>query len=321
MLTLLGLVRASVCGAGWCWRGMLAVAYSALASVSVAQPSQSQSAVASSACVGCTLELAHVARLGAATDPDIIGRLMHVAVDSRGKFAAENATGDGVLIFDKSGRYSRRVGTRGSGPGELSMMFDIMFGPGDSLWVMNGPFAIVYSPTFSFVRSTRRPAQQWGAAVPLGDGTLVSASMTGVDPSHLIFLSRNANQKPLLVDEGREAFHPPGERFPTCSACLVPALAAGLELNTFWSLNPNSYRVRQWTSTGVVLRDFTVSSPRFPAFGDDNRGDPAASPLRPLIHSLGVAADGTLLVAGETSSTNWKRPPRATRSEGPRRKG
>jgi hypothetical protein len=287
----------------------------------MAQPTADLSQVRAQSCTGCKIELQRVVRLGSASDPELLGHLQHAAADGRGRYAAENSTGDGVLIFDRFGRFVQRIGRRGQGPGEFFAITAMFFGPGDSLWVMNGPYAMVFAPDLRFVRSTKRPSSQWGTGVSLADGTLVTASMTGADLSHILFLSRGSSETVQGLDKRRELYHARGSLEPKCGACLVPVLIRGNEQNTFWSINTDNYRVRQWSSDGKLLTDFSIRSPRFPLFEDDNRGDIANTRIRPLIRSAGILPDGVLIVAGDVASSKWKPNPLRASSATRARKG
>ena len=62
------------------------------------------------------------------------------AVSASGYIAASQILppGGGVAVFDVRGHYLYSVGKQGHGPGEISILTSAGFGPGDTLWIVDG---------------------------------------------------------------------------------------------------------------------------------------------------------------------------------------
>lgn len=64
-----------------------------------------------------------------------------------------------LLLFDAGGRFLRRIGSSGAGPGEFGSIVGLRIGPADSVFAMdasNGRFAVL-DPELRFVRVARLP--------------------------------------------------------------------------------------------------------------------------------------------------------------------
>lgn len=256
-------------------------------------------------CRRCEIGLEKIATIGMADDPELLSERSQLTMNSTGQFIATSGLKNTVLVFDRAGRYQQKISRSGHGPGELYNVYATMVGPGDSIWIMNGPASLVFSPTFEYVRTSRRPNPNWGSARPLIDGSLVTASATPLDADHFLFLSKPDGKVVRAFDEGRAQYQAASGIPTSCNACLVPALTPARQSGAFWSLNLHNYRLRLWSADVSVLDDFTIKSPAFRPFADDNRGNPSTQRERPLLRELAVDESGLLIVAGETSSARW----------------
>jgi hypothetical protein len=75
-------------------------------------------------------------RMGGDDDTLLVSRVADIAVDPTYIFAALPGEA-AVLVFTREGRFVRRIGRRGGGPGEFSMPMRLGW-RGDSLWVSDG---------------------------------------------------------------------------------------------------------------------------------------------------------------------------------------
>ena len=85
---------------------------------------------------------------------DAFGRIMSVAVDSRGRVVIADDLSHHLKVFDHTGTYLTTIGRWGEGPGEFHSPWDVQVGPGDSLYVWDpGQAAIsVFGPDYEFRR-------------------------------------------------------------------------------------------------------------------------------------------------------------------------
>jgi hypothetical protein len=127
-------------------------------------------------CASCSLEVGDPVRVGNSADRFIPRRVPDVLRDGRGTIYL---TFDGwsiqpVLQYDSTGRFLRRIGRSGSGPGEYNMTSAAFVGRGDSLYLVSSERAlIVYAPDGSFKRTVRIPG-----ITPFGvqaDGTVLGS--------------------------------------------------------------------------------------------------------------------------------------------------
>ena len=95
------------------------------------------------------------------------------AVSGSGYIAASQILppGGGVAVFDARGHYLYSVGKQGHGPDEISNLTSAGFGPGDTLWIVDGLLsAHAYSPppASRYVRSIHFERQLFGDVTRYG---------------------------------------------------------------------------------------------------------------------------------------------------------
>jgi hypothetical protein len=66
---------------------------------------------------------------------DAFGNIWDVDIDSRGRIYVADYGQSRVTVFDRSGRFVRQLGRRGSGPGEFRHPMQLAVGYGDTLYV------------------------------------------------------------------------------------------------------------------------------------------------------------------------------------------
>lgn len=89
-------------------------------------------------CVSCELVLEKVAVLGGSSSDFEITRTSPVTRDGGGNFYVASAREPGVIgVFDSGGRFVRRIGRRGQGPGEFQQPHALIGGRGDTLHVLD----------------------------------------------------------------------------------------------------------------------------------------------------------------------------------------
>lgn len=126
------------------------------------------------------LVLTEVLRIGSAFGGnDEFGRIADVKFGRGGRIYVVDDLKHQVSVFDSTGRFIRRAGKQGSGPGEFQQPWDIAIDSRDSVFVWDWRQArfSVLSPDLRFVRSFGAP-DRWlinGFEV-LPDGTLLIAA-------------------------------------------------------------------------------------------------------------------------------------------------
>ncbi len=118
------------------------------------------------------IELEHVLTLEGVGDSIDLSTTMPAR--SRNGFIAivlDDAPSNAVGLYDSTGRFVRRFGRSGRGPGEFRAAQQVGFGPGDSLWVLDQAFlAHVFSPppASEYVRTIQPGRPLVGRITPWG---------------------------------------------------------------------------------------------------------------------------------------------------------
>lgn len=125
--------------------------------------------------------------LGTAGDggPEEFGAVRAVSADSRGRIYVLDGIYEEIRVFDASGSFLHTVGRKGAGAGELSFAMGMMFGEGDTLWVVDtqaGRYS-VFAPDGSFVTSHPRRISSGNvdATTLLSDGRILDWNMAFPD--------------------------------------------------------------------------------------------------------------------------------------------
>jgi hypothetical protein len=115
-----------------------------------------------------------------------------IATDQRGRFYVTSAYDPTITVFDARGRFLRRIGRQGQGPGEFTRRPTLLFGPGDTLYAIDAGARrmTVFSPEYEVVR-TGTFSLSYSTAVRLPDGRFLlsgagSSAETIGYPLHLV---------------------------------------------------------------------------------------------------------------------------------------
>jgi hypothetical protein len=112
------------------------------------------------ACERCAIDVAPLVALGTDSGPGMLTRPEPRAWrDSRGQFLVVNPYESAVQVFGPDGRFMRRFGRRGAGPGEFEGVIALAVDASDSVHVIDAPARrySVFSPAYDFVRSAALP--------------------------------------------------------------------------------------------------------------------------------------------------------------------
>ena len=144
------------------------------------------------ACTGCELRITEIHTLTAPEEDGAFSFGAQVARDRRGRIFAVAQPAHRILVFDSAGRFVRRVGRQGSGPGEYLGIMRIVSGPGDSLWVVDGADrrVTILTPALEYARSFVAPTDLIDIT-PRPDGSAVIAASVSTPeasgyPFHLL---------------------------------------------------------------------------------------------------------------------------------------
>lgn len=124
---------------------------------------------------------------------DAFGRVMSLAIDSRGRVVVADDLSHDLKVFELTGEYVATVGRSGEGPGEFHSPWQVQVGPGDSLYVWDpGRAAVsVFGPDYEFSRSFLVPP-----------GWTVNSMIVHPGPEFVVSVSGTGELLPIKVLSG-----------------------------------------------------------------------------------------------------------------------
>ena len=211
-------------------------------------------------CTACRIELEQVVVFGDSTGPGMLREQSTITTDQRGRFYVTSNFDPTITVFDGSGRFLRRIGRRGQGPGEFPSVPKILFGLGDTLYTLTYSTRrmTVFSPEYEVVR-TETLSSSFTTGVRLPDGRFLlsgdprSAATIGY-PLHLIDNSGAHVRSFGSTTGAQDLFGSRGmiRRFATP---LGPHI---------WTARLDEYVLEQWDMDGRKLAHLTRQAPWFP---------------------------------------------------------
>ncbi|NOT08888.1 MAG: 6-bladed beta-propeller [Gemmatimonadales bacterium] len=189
-------------------------------------------------------------------DTSLIDHPESVWRDSRGRyFVLQPNKEEMPIVFDRGGRFLRRIGRKGDGPGEFRFAAHGTVDAADSIFIVDWVGrASVFSPDFKYVRSFPFP-QGVRSMVVLRNGdllanALVSDRQTIGLPFHLF--RRDGNRYAAAGDRSRPYIHTENYRL---AHRVTPAAAGG-----FWSVpRIGDYHLEYWNALGKREAHFRSS--------------------------------------------------------------
>jgi hypothetical protein len=233
---------------------------------------------------------------GADLDPNGV-----MARSASGLLAISASNGTQIAVFDSVGRPLRTFGRRADGPGEFRRISSAVFGPGDSLLVVEATqrVAHLFDPRFTFVRRYRLPMVT-NQAIPLPDGSLVLSGLLRTPVAAGFPLHRVSTDLSMVRSFGPQSpFSGPGTP-PTFRSRLTNGA-----VGRFWSVSINGLGLHEWSDT-TLLRSIVLDAPWFSAWN----GEPARfiNKERPVTRvadvALGTSRFATLLIS--TAAEGWE---------------
>lgn len=254
-------------------------------------------------CETCRIQLDFVVRLGDQEGSGGIGMTAGIVQNSNGDWIVthqfEPST---VQVYDSTGRFLRRMGRSGAGPGEFRSAGKLILQPGDSLSVFDAALARVvrFSPDGKYVRDDRLPIQS-------------IRQVKYVDPEHYIINGDLRTQQKiglplhLVTSDGRivrsfGSTDPVARRDrPTLHSRMISDPTGG----SLWLANTKRYVLEKWTVSGELEarleRTVTWFEPhdRSAVISED-------TPPPPLIRDIMEDEDGIVWVVVRVADARWK---------------
>lgn len=117
-----------------------------------------------------------VVRIGVLEGPEeyVFGRIRGIAQRSDGTVVVADALARELRLYDLEGRFVRRVGRAGEGPGEFGTITGLALLAGDSLAVISGQRVDLLGPDLQFARrfNARLPREEMSVEPPLSSDRL-----------------------------------------------------------------------------------------------------------------------------------------------------
>ncbi len=183
-----------------------------------------------------------------------------------------------LAVWDTTGRFVRRIGRSGAGPGEFAGLIQPVFGTGDTLYTIDNARQLsVFDENFEYVRRSLQMAANVspGYWFVTQDGRrFVSPPPAGVRSHHVAELDDRGEVRRLLVPANPETT---GPGLPEAER----ALAYG-EGDSFWigptQVPAQSYEMEQWSLEGRLLRRVRRDAEWFVPYAPNDERDPSAEP-------------------------------------------
>jgi hypothetical protein len=253
-------------------------------------------------CAACQITLREYARLVSDKNgPDIDNESM-IAMDSSGRFLVTADGGTKVLVFGPDGKRQREFGQVGRGPGEFTHLIDVVFGPGDSvLLVESSRLVHVYSPDYKPLRDVVMPPG-YQAMMSLPDGRMVvranvrTAASAGL-PLHIVSPGG-------IIERSFGSVDPTPRIVAECPQCSEWRLSPAPK-QSFWLIRANRYEFTKWVVSGPSSQVRVEKSPWFVAWnsyppmvaGQNRRPSTVGAVLQDLT--------GRLWVTGYVAPADW----------------
>lgn len=229
------------------------------------------------------------------------------AISSSGLIVAplDDPPSGAIGVFDSTGRFVRRIGRAGGGPGEFRDVESVGFGPGDSIWVVDRLFAahlFTPLPAGEYVRTVRLERANTGRVTPYGFLSAGVYTNSGFGTPHLA-----AWDGTLRAEFGAAA--PAADMHDRMGP---PALRDSAHA---WVGFAKRYIIELLGTDGQVHQRIERDLPWFPL--DTTKAAPWDGRPTTKIHSMQVDRDGLLWVLIRRANANWKPPAPRTGAGGP----
>ena len=249
-------------------------------------------------CADCGLELTEVVRFGDADGPGTIeSTAPRVTWSEQPGYVVASSTS--LQIFDDDGRFVRRIGREGDGPGEFSRVIDAHVVGGQLVALDNANRAwSIFNLAGEFIE--RRPyGYATGPFVPLGSSRVVVVAMdqspevAGL-PLHLAH-----------IDSGVPSRHFGSwyEWEDTPYADVVQGSVVSRPGTVWWGA-AGSPRIQEWSVDDELLRVVEGELPWFPKVTEFI--DPATEPPSTLLRSLALDGREHLWMTVRTADPRWR---------------
>ena len=253
-------------------------------------------------CASCKIRMTLRATLGHANDSILLSSGSFAVRDSRGMHYAEGVERGVILQYDSVGTFVKPISRRGEGPGEFRVVSAMAIGPGDSLHVFGGRYA-VFSPSGAFVRTSTpfSTHYQVHSAVVLESGaTIAQFVIPSADRAGKLF-HMIGTPGDALRSFGESPDRLYVESFASARRRIAPASPT-----SFWAAELSRYRIERWESGGRLVQVFERRAECFPPWDPAlPLANPTVARRPPMVRTLAVDRVGRLWVSTTVADKNW----------------
>lgn len=269
-----------------------------------ATPVAGQAITRLSSCASCELQVAHVASLGSAADPDSPADRFHrdVVHDARGRyFVRAGWPVNRILVYDSDTNLESVWGRDGEGPGEYRSIMQLLMLRGDSLGAFDQANSrlTVLNADGTVARTQLLPVNPYPHQIAqLADGSIVVAGgeHTAAATGYVMHVVRpDGSFSPSVPAETVDPYRP--------SAAQRRMAAAGM---TVWAARPDRYEITEYAADGTPLRILKREVDWFPDREVEGvANDPAREPPHPFLTTVHVNEVGLIWTMVRLADADW----------------
>lgn len=256
-------------------------------------------------CGTCRIVLTTVATLGDASGPgELANAPTGIRMDGRERYWLWEHNDGGPRVFDRTGRFLRKNGRRGQGPGEFEILADVLIIPGDSVFVIDAARrATMFGPDLEPVRHQRTEQTLQYSAVLDWPRTVIGFShyasgRRGGPVFHVMMFDSVTSR--VMHSFGPEWGGPDPGAIQSTLRAIAPSRTG------IWAAPHESYRVEHWTADGsntLVLERTPAWPPRATGeVGNVQTGTPPPNSLQAIRED----EEGRLWTFIKVAAPNWR---------------
>jgi hypothetical protein len=253
-------------------------------------------------CRECQLELELQATLGTEEGEGHVDLSVTVARSERQYLVVNRSSPSEIRVFDLAGRFVRKVGRLGSGPGEFRLIWNMVVSPGDMLHVIDRENLrrTLLTPELEVAKTDRLPGNPYQRGyIPLRNGEWVLNALAPDSRGELRLMHRLSEEGKIILSFGPSIGNQTPHNAYSGAFSRVLALAQGNEIFAAGS----RFRVERWAEDGSLKtvwelsgRDWIEDTPApgfFPGYN-------------PRIEDIRVDEEGRLWVLMRVGDPEWE---------------
>ena len=253
-------------------------------------------------CATCSVRLERVGVYGDADGEGWVDNTSRLALLPDAVVVVNLTARHELVVFDRDGRFLRRMGRSGGGPGEFGVINDIAASTDGRLHVMDRRHGrmTVYRPDLTLEKVIPVPGRPVDVGLlPLDDGSYVVNAMLGSAERIGLPLHRIGPDGALIVSYPAASTHvTPGQEMD-----LLMRMALGGDRTSFWSVSTNTYQVDRYHIDGSLLESFRLEPP-WESDGGGRQG-PGPPPSPPGVMTV-QERDGLLWILSRRRTPDFR---------------